>query len=526
MIDGVYDFHDLSPSSQEEPKTYPSEAMLLDGKYIEDQIDGYQTLTVSGRELIGQTLTSTSLGTSDGETLQYSRQPSRTITVKYRLTASSNDAFRLSFKTLNSLLRGNRKKAIFNDDQASYWTVTLSDVDTPDPGTNSVVASFSLFVPDGKAHSVDANRFDFDADGVAEVANSGTCRTPIDVHATFTTDANSIGFVSADNILQFGTAIPEDADDDSTLVPSTKVLNDKMGSATKSMWTENLGRIRWRYDDGDHTSKIDGALAWAAETVSPSSFGAFDAKATAGYWHGPTLTRLLTTAVENVEVVHHVQFKATGTSKQRASCQGLLEINYSDADNNFVFGFEMKDNTNTADSVTYSFFIGDTRMGEYKLPRTVLTRSGGFFGSVSMKKLGNQFTFQLIRLNGSTGKQIWASSVFSWTNTTVAMLKPQLINMFMAQWRDFRSMDIQVTDTRITQLNTEDDSLIPLTFYAGDELFVDGTSNQVFINGIRNDAYRVIGSSQMFKADPGTTEITAVSDGQFTGYLEERNQYL
>ena len=87
-------------------------------------------------------------------------------------------------------------------------------------------------------------------------------------------------------------------------------------------------------------------------------------------------------------------------------------------------------------------------------------------------------------------------------------------------------MSIKLTHTRITQFNTDTESLIPKTFYEGDNLFVDGATNRVYINGIRDDSYRVTGSSQFLTAQKGTNEVVAISDGSFEGKLTIRERYL
>lgn len=83
-----------------------------------------------------------------------------------------------------------------------------------------------------------------------------------------------------------------------------------------------------------------------------------------------------------------------------------------------------------------------------------------------------------------------------------------------------------LTHTTITKLNGLSDQPIPKTFYEGDTLFVDGLSNRVYINGMRDDSYRVLGGSQIFNAQKGATEVVAISDGTFTGNLEIRERYL
>ena len=75
----------------------PSEALKINGEYIENLIDGYRTLQVSGREGLSPELTTIETGVRDGSTLKNKRFPDRTITVTYQLLAESNEAFREAF---------------------------------------------------------------------------------------------------------------------------------------------------------------------------------------------------------------------------------------------------------------------------------------------------------------------------------------------------------------------------------------------------------------------------------------------
>ncbi len=132
----------------------PAEAMLIDGQYIEDLIPGYSTLQVSGRELLSQSIEKQTIGNSDGEFIQYVRNPSREIVVGYRLAAADNLSFRQAFYKLNDILHGENHQVSFNDDPSKYWLATLSDIDDVPKGRNAITSSFTLFVPDGIAHSV------------------------------------------------------------------------------------------------------------------------------------------------------------------------------------------------------------------------------------------------------------------------------------------------------------------------------------------------------------------------------------
>lgn len=150
----MYDFRETTPFTGSDDNQRPAEAMLIDGHYIEDLIPGYSTLQVSGRELLSQSIEKQTIGKSDGEFIQYVRNPSREIVVGYRLAAADNLSFRQAFYKLNDILHGENHQVSFNDDPSKYWIATFSDIEDVPKGRNAITSSFTLFVPDGIAHSV------------------------------------------------------------------------------------------------------------------------------------------------------------------------------------------------------------------------------------------------------------------------------------------------------------------------------------------------------------------------------------
>lgn len=156
----MYDFRETTPFTGADKKQYPAEAMKIDGQYIEDLIPGYQTLQVGGRELLKQDAKSNPIGISDGEMLEYVRNPSREITVGYQLIAADEKSFRTAFYKLSGILHGDTHQVSFNDDLSVYWNAVLTDVDDVPKGRNAITSSFTLFVPDGIAHSVATKTFD------------------------------------------------------------------------------------------------------------------------------------------------------------------------------------------------------------------------------------------------------------------------------------------------------------------------------------------------------------------------------
>lgn len=463
------------------------------------------------------------MGNRSGSKLTATRSKEKTITVECTLIKDGMTIQELEELIKEQLAGKGDLKIVFSDFPDRYWLGRLDGESAVEPIIEIMgTISINFAIPEGISHAIDVKQFPFVDDEVT-VENKGTSKAPLDIHTTFTSDADSIGFVSEDHIVQLGTAYSEDEEN---FVPSDKIINDHMGTKQKQHWRENVGRVRWRSDSGDNTSQIMGSIDWSDKesAANVKSWGTID-KTKAGFWHGPTITRFLTNELPNFEAFHRFQFKPIDGYYGKKGAQGLIEINYADADSNFVMGFEMKDNTDKKEEIKYSFFIGTTRIIEMKLPNKIATEGGGFYGSIQMTKIGNEFTFKLARLRGDPLRETW-SVTKTYHNETVAMLNASRIDCFMSQWKNFTTMKLGLTHTRLTKINTEDDTMMPLTFYEGDELFVEGTTNRVYINGIRDDNYRVIGSSQFLEAPKGKSEYSVLTDGSYEGYLEMRERYL
>ena len=98
----------------------PKEAVKINGQYLEDMIEGYRTITTTGREALPIQMDSFSIGTSDGETIKGSRYPVREITVEFMLEGSSLEDFRDRMEHLNNLLSLEEADFIFNDESDRF----------------------------------------------------------------------------------------------------------------------------------------------------------------------------------------------------------------------------------------------------------------------------------------------------------------------------------------------------------------------------------------------------------------------
>ncbi len=148
----MYNFIDTNEAS--EGLILPSEALEINGEYIENLIEGYRTLHIKGRESLSPELTAFETGVRDGSKLQNKRYPARIITVTYQLIAKTNEEFRAAFNKLASILNVKNARLIFNDEQDKYFIGTPSTMGAVEPGKNSVIGEFEILCADPFKYSV------------------------------------------------------------------------------------------------------------------------------------------------------------------------------------------------------------------------------------------------------------------------------------------------------------------------------------------------------------------------------------
>ena len=148
----MYNFIDVSETS--EGTFLPSEALKINGEYIENMIPGYRTLTVSGREALSPEVYTFETWNRDGSGLTNKRYPERVINVTYQLIAANNSAFRDAYNKLGGILNVVDAELIFNDEPDKFFIGTPSNIGEVDPGKNPVVGQFDSLCLDPFKYSV------------------------------------------------------------------------------------------------------------------------------------------------------------------------------------------------------------------------------------------------------------------------------------------------------------------------------------------------------------------------------------
>lgn len=260
----MYNFVDTIEVS--EGALLPSEALQINGEYIEHLIDGYRTLSVSGREALSSEIETTETGIRDGSTKKSKRYPARTIIVKYQLLAATNEAFREAYNKLGGILNVEDAELIFNDEQDKFYTGTPSAIGEVEPGTNKVIGEFEILCVDPFKYSV----VEYEATPTLEestilVDYNGTYKSYPILEAAFfneneasdddessvaLTGSGDCGYVAFFNdkekIIQLGDPKEEDVETyakSQTLINYNFKKSGSWGTAAKLLWAQNSGEV-------------------------------------------------------------------------------------------------------------------------------------------------------------------------------------------------------------------------------------------------------------------------------------------
>lgn len=207
----MYVFRDTKETSTE-TSWLPNEAMSYDGVYLENEIDGYRTLSVSGRELKEASITENTIDGMNGSNFQWKTYEPRTITVQYQLIAESDSAFRSAFNKLNKLLNKEQVKVIFNDERDKYFIGTKTGNTTVDTGRNAVIGELEIYCTDPFKYALNEKTFETSTNTLT-IENEGSMPAEISYEITNTEENGYLGIVSDSGVMEYGFKQEADGED-------------------------------------------------------------------------------------------------------------------------------------------------------------------------------------------------------------------------------------------------------------------------------------------------------------------------
>ena len=284
----MYNFIDVTEDS--ESVVLPSEALKINGEYIENQVSGYRTLNVKGREALSPDVVTYTTGIRDGSRIKSKRFPERIITVTYQIIAATNEEFREAYNKLASVLNVENAELIFDDEPDKFFIGTPCIIDTVTPGRNAVVGNFEILCADPFKYSVIEYEATTDLDETSILVDyNGTYKAFPVLEADFHSeeeasedgesvvelsgngDCGYVAFFTEDaKIIQIGDPDEVDGEDayakSQTLVNSVFNKSSSWGTAAKSQWSVNTAVSQLEKNDGS----VAMAIAYPAEDSEPA----------------------------------------------------------------------------------------------------------------------------------------------------------------------------------------------------------------------------------------------------------------
>lgn len=499
----MYKFIDTTEASQK--ASLPSEALKLNGSYIENLISGYRTLYVTGRELIESEIDEAQIGFCDGNIYRQKRDVPRQITIYYSMKATTPEEFRSKYNQLCGILDKEQSQLIFADEPDKYFIGTKSSVEEVKPGLLFTTGSFVFECADLYKYAVTEKLAMNNGVNRITLENKGTKSVPINVKAVMTSDNGYLGFTLDDRFYQIGD--PEEVDgeqfettellfDDHLTEDRGWILNQGITPPVTSV-RDQVGTVRYVVEEPGEGIKGEGY-------VTPSGYGSGNS------WHGPALTRLVPTDKNGQHPVnwyssYRFDFNTDGTAQsEKGKEAGHHSITFSDENDNIICSVVFEDNHYSLERSDMVVYVGDERIWDTRNTTKFYVRGPegrpGGSAVVVVEKIGNQINvkFSFAGIN----------KTFITSNPDVKLKK---VTYYSAQYKTYPHMRnnlLRAIQVRKHNVNNYND--IPNYFMKGDEIYIDGQKNQVLVNGLV-DWDRVDIGSQPLLLPPGQHTLGIVT---------------
>lgn len=467
----------------------PTEAMSYNGVYLENEIDGYRTLSVTGRELMESEVTDQEIDGMDGSYYRYKTTPARTITVKYQLRAKGSREYREAYNKMNKLLSGEQVKVIFNDESDKYFIGTKTSNTQVDGGSNNVIGEIEIYCSDPRKYSTTEKEFTA-TDGVLNIVNEGTVPVSIDYDVQTTSETGYIGLVSEEGIMQYG-----------------KV--EELDGETYQR-SELLATIDDFINCKDDTSGTDVMHPQYGANGTCATYNWFNKKfigfGTVGTKKGRANGGLRTLEIpadsngikgaKNFYSYFHLMFWAGMMGQTGEMC-----INFLTADNKLICGCSWYKTDAIGNTGHYEIWANGKMLRQWGYTTSHLQSQNPWYwnwGHCDIYKEGANIRF------------FYYGGYYNYYIPEIENMECTKIQIAFKQWGDrsgnklMSRMGFDVIN--FTKHNVSKWSDIPNRYPSGTNITIDGKSSHVYVNGMARSEDEVLGT-RYFKAPVGTSEV-------------------
>lgn len=497
----MYSFIDTT--DQTVSPSLPAEAISYNGEYLDEVIDGFRTLYVSGRESLDREVKEQAIPGVIGSRYSQSLYGTREIEVGYQLICQTAGQFREAYNLLNAKLAKEQAQVIFNDEKDKYFIGTATNAGDPDPGRLSVTGVIRIHCSDPLKYStlerraaisplpIDRHTF------MAVIANNGSVPVPIRYELSMSDESGYLGISSQYGAMEFGHL-------------------DEMDGVYDKRDEQLLTWSDFQASAADENSRHGVKTATKQETdwLMPD-FSVNADTHTPGGWCHVVKTFYVPNTSPGTEVF---DFEAKGQiwfECGDASQIGELVIELTgqrDGQECSICRLAFSKGTAQLSADIYMHADGALKAQERFTPASWSSWSGAGKGFIAIRKEGDTVTFY----------PKGAQQPFSYTVDGLRNIPLKTIRIYFGH----RDGSAPVTNCFVRGLsllarNVQGVFDTRNTFFPGGQTLnvtVDGSSSRLLVNGTPTPELEVLGS-QYFLSQPGTTTVTIGLSSWFKGGL-------
>lgn len=508
----------------------PSEALKINGVYIENEITGYRTLYTSGREALSAEIETYETGIKDGSKIKNKRYPARTITVGYQLIAESNEAFREAYNRLNQILSVQDAELIFRDEDDKFFIGTPHEMENVEPGRNAVVGEFYILCADPFKYSVTEYEAEPTSGGKTFVINyGGTYKSFPTLEASFyeenetgdsgetaTTltgngDCGYVAFFDADgHIVQLGDPDEEDTEEyakSQTLVNQSWKAVTAWTSALNALWTKNAGKVSasFKTQTGTPGFSLSDSSGNYGYYLTAKSYGSDDT----GY-HGPTVTRVIPedaagdAGAQDWTISWSMKVNIGNASSASKNC-GCVQVLLADANNAIVAGMSIF-KSGAGKTAKLRMYVKSEIVKDVSID---LSYNNKMFGTNSSKVT----TVKACRITKSGSKVTFSlgGKTYAFTDSGV---ESKIVKRFTFAFGQYKTKPvlpwIGIYSVKFVKNNCTAWADVPNKFSANDVVTADCSTGEITLNDSPAPSLGALGNDwETFYLQPGTNYIGA-----------------
>lgn len=497
----MYSFIDTT--DQTGAAVLPAEAISYNGEYLDEVIEGFRTLYVSGRESLDREVKEQTIPGVIGSRYSQSLYGTRDIEVGYQLLCQTPEKFRQAYNLLNTKLAKEQVRVIFNDEKDKYFIGTATNTGDPDPGRLCVTGVIRIHCSDPLKYSTVERRAVISPLSVnthtfmATIKNDGSVPVPIRYELSMTDESGYIGISSQSGAMEFGHL-------------------DEVDGVYDQRDEQLLTWSDFQASEADENSRhgVKTATSKGADWLMPD-FSVNADTHTPGAWCHVVKTFYVPntspgTEVFDFEAKGQIWFECGDTSQIGELIVEL--IGEADSQERSICRLAFSKGTAQLSADIYMHVDGALKAQERFTPASWSSYSGPDKGFIAIRKGGDTVTFY----------PKGAQQPFSYTVDGLRNIPLKKIRIYFGH----RDGSAPVTSCFVRGLsllarNVNGVFDVRNTFFpAGQTLrvTVDGNSSRLFLNGTAAPELEVLGS-QYFPSEPGTTTVTVGLSSWFKGGL-------